>query len=421
LIPSPNSANPSQAAPDWPPVVVASVFQTGLNLMRDLLRHGVRTVGIDCIAEHEGFLSRYGKSHLCPNPDTHPDEWVAFMIEIAQGFGTRPVIIPAADQFVSAIAAHADVLKEHYIFSLESVALQAALATKEQQYALARQHGLPIPNTVYIQSTAEMEQFASTARFPCLIKPRHQREWEALPEGNALRGLKLITAPDAATLLAQYALTAPYRPEVIAQEIIAGGDDTKYCYLSVYGQGTRRLGHCVVREFRAYPVFFGSGSLVEPVHDPEIDMLCDRFLSGINYVGICEIEVKRDTRDGVVRLIEANPRFSGTGDSALYTGIDIGWLHYLDLIGQNPAPQEPVRFGFKHVTLRRDLPSFEGYLRRGILTWGDIFRSYRGPLEFFDFDLHDLGPTWMTLRGCLRILFGGALRALGLRQKLPLD
>ena len=73
-----------RAESNWPPVVVASVFQTGLNLMRDLLRRGVRTVGIDCDSSHEGFRSSYGKSYLCPNPDTHPDDWIAFMIRLAQ-------------------------------------------------------------------------------------------------------------------------------------------------------------------------------------------------------------------------------------------------------------------------------------------------------------------------------------------------
>jgi D-aspartate ligase len=416
--PSIDRLNPAQAGKDWPPVVVASVFQTGLNLMRDLLRHGVRTVGVDCIAEHEGFRSSYGTSYLCPNPDTHPDEWVAFMIELARKLGSKPVIIPAADQFVSAIASHTGVLQEYYTFSLESVAVQAALATKEQQYALAQQHGLPISRTSYIQSRSDLLQFIDGARFPCLLKPRHQREWEALPEGNPLRGLKLITANTAEELLASYAHSEPYRSEVMAQEIIAGGDDAKYCYLSVYGRNSRRLGHCVVREFRAYPIFFGSGSLVQPVHDPEIDSMCDSFLRAIDYVGICEIEVKRDTRDGVARLIEANPRFSGTGDSALYAGIEIGWLHYLDLIGQNPEPMEPTRFNFKHVTLRRDIPSLPHYLKRGLLTWGDIWRSYRGPLEFFDFDMHDLRPTATTLKGCLRAIIGTILRAMHLRKQL---
>jgi predicted ATP-grasp superfamily ATP-dependent carboligase len=399
-------------------VVVASVFQTGLNLMRDLLRRGVRTVGIDCDSSHEGFSSSYGKSYLCPNPDTHPEQWTAFMIDLAQKLGGRPVIIPAADIFVSALGKHVEALKEHYIFSLDSIAVQAALATKEQQYALAAQHGLPIARTAYIQSRADLESFAAQARFPCLVKPRHQREWDALPEGNPLRGLKLFTADTPEELFAKYSHAEILRPEAVAQEIIAGGDDAKYCYLSVYGAGSRRLGHTVVHELRAHPVLFGSGSMVEPVIDPEVANLCDKFLRGIGYVGICEIEVKRDTRDGVVRLIEANPRYSVTADASVYAGVDIGWLHYLDLIGQSVEPVEPTHLGYRHVVLRRDIPALPRYVERGLLTWGQIRQTYRGELAFFDFDRHDWRPTAATLKGCTRVVAGTVLRSLGLRRKL---
>ena len=409
---------PHRAQNDWPPVVVASVFQTGLNLMRDLLRRGVRVVGIDCDPSHEGFRSSYGRSYLCPNPDTHPVEWTAFMIDLAQKLGAKPVIIPAADIFVSALGRHVEALKEHYIFSLDSIAVQAALATKEQQYALAAEHGLPIPRTSYIQSRADLESFTSQARFPCLVKPRHQREWDALPEGNPLRGLKLITADTREELLAKYSHAETLRPEGVAQEIIAGGDEAKYCYLSVYGAGSRRIGHTVVHELRAHPVLFGSGSIVEPVVDPEIALLCHKFLRGSGYVGICEIEVKRDTRDSVVRLIEANPRYSVTADASVYAGVDIGWLHYLDLIGQPVDPAEATRFGFHHIVLRRDIAALPGYVDRGLLTWGQIRETYRGPLEFFDFDRHDWGPTTATLKGCARVAAGTVLRAVGLKRKL---
>lgn len=382
--------------------------------MRDLLRRGVRTVGVDCIAEHEGFRSSYGTSHLCPNPDTSPNEWVQFMIGLSRSLGGRPVIIPAADIFVSALGRHVDALREHFIFSLESIAVQAALATKEQQYALAAEHGLPIPRSTYIQSRPELEAFVATARFPCLLKPRHQREWDALPAGNPLRGLKLATADTPAQMLAHYGFAEPYRPEVMAQEIIAGGDDAKYCYLSVYGQGSRRIGHCVVRELRAYPLLFGSGSMVEPVVERDVADLCHAFLSRVGYVGICEIEVKRDTRDGVVRLIEANPRYSVTADAAIYAGVDIGWLHYLDLIGHPVNEVEASVFGFRHVVLRRDIPALPHYVREKVLRWGDIWHSFRGPLRYFDFDLHDLRPTLHTLDGCFRAVVVVFLRRLGL-------
>ena len=35
-----------------------------------------------------------------------------------------------------------------------------------------------------------------------------------------------------------------------------------------------------------------------------------------------------------MKLIEANPRLSGGGDAAPYAGVDLCWIHYLDLIGR---------------------------------------------------------------------------------------
>jgi predicted ATP-grasp superfamily ATP-dependent carboligase len=173
-----------------------------------------------------------------------------------------------------------------------------------------------------------------------------------------------------------------------------------------------------VHELRAHPILFGSGSIVEPVADPEIAALCDNFLRGIHYVGICEIEVKRDTRDGVVRLIEANPRYSVTADAAIYAGVDIGWLHYLDLTSEPVTPIEPTNFNFRHIVLRRDIPAVSRYVEKGILTWRQILKTYRGKLAFFDFDMHDLRPTAQTLQGCARVAAGAVLRSIGLLSPL---
>jgi D-aspartate ligase len=408
---APAGAVPLRAEPGWPPVVVASVFQTGLNLMRDFEKKGVRAVGVDCLPEHEGFRSAYGSSHACPDPDQRPAEWVAFMKSLAGSLGARPVFIPASDQFVMALGRHADELRGHYIFPFESAAVQASLCTKEQQYDLAGRLGFPCPKTEYVRDAAALQEFTRTARFPCLLKPRHPGEWAGLPTGHPLLGHKLATAATPGELAAHYARVEPHRPEAIAQEIIAGPDANKYCYLSAYGSDGC-IGSCIVREFRSYPVQFGSASVVEPVRDDEIEGICDRFLRGVGYRGICEIEVKRDERDGKIKLIEVNPRFSGTGDSAIYTGVDVGWLHYLDLIGCRLPPVRPTRFDFRHITLRRDFPALPFYLAGGLTSWRELLRSYRPPLEFFDFDLGDWRVTARTLKLACRNMAGSTWRIL---------
>ena len=171
-----------------PPAVVASVFQTGLNLMRDLLSRGVPTVGIDCDASNPGFRSRYGKSFLCPNPDEHPEAWLEFMLSLARTLGGRPVLIAAADQFVSAIGRYASELQAAYVFSEEGARLQADFATKERQHVLVRDARFPSPVTEYVQSREDVVRFAGARRFPCVLKPRHQREWDVLPLGHRAAG-----------------------------------------------------------------------------------------------------------------------------------------------------------------------------------------------------------------------------------------
>lgn len=398
------------------PAVVASVFQTGLNLMRDLEQKGVRVVGIDCNPENPGFRSRYGRSYLCPNPDTAPDEWLAFMIALAKHIGERPVLIAAADIFVSAIGQHVGVLREYYIFSEAGCVLQARLSTKQDQYALAHQYGLPAPQSVYVQSAEELQAFCEKARFPVLLKPRSHREWESLPSGNPLRGHKTISARDADELMKFYFEVCDFVPQAVAQEEIVGPDSSKYCYLSVYGQSGQRLGACVVRELRAFPILYGCATLVEPVVDDEIDRVCNEFLQAIGFIGLCEIELKRDSRDRRLLLIEVNPRFSGTGDCAKYTGIETGFLHYLDLVGENPASMVPTRFGFRHIMFVNDLTAFPKYLDQKLITWGQWMASLAGPTKYFDLDFRDFPNARRAAVRGIKAFAGGLLRTWHLRR-----
>jgi D-aspartate ligase len=385
---------------DRPPVVVAGAFQTGVVLMRDLVRHKIETCCIDSDTSKAGFKTVYGKAYLCPDPDTHPAEWAQFMIELAKGLGRKPVLIPSSDLFVTAIADHAAALEPHYILRSASVATQALLATKKRQYEIADLNGLPVPKTKFVQSIEEVRQFASEAQFPCLMKPVHFREWERFPDGHPLLNQKIALAYSPDEFEAQYRLVESVTPAVVVQEIIEGPDEAKMVYLSCYGQGGRRLGSCMVRELRTTPIYCGSASIVEPISDPETDALCDGFFRSIGYEGLCELELKRDSRDGRVKLIEANPRYSVTADAGTYAGVDLGWLHYLDLIGE---PVEPVGWNgrhFHHIVLRRDVECFRSYLEAGLTTWGGIANSYKASV-FFDFDLRD----WrLTLDTCVYVL-----------------
>lgn len=333
------------------------------------------------------------------------------MAALSRDLGGRPVLIPSADQFVSAIADHAAFLAEHYILS-SGIVRQGQLATKERQYALAADHGMPLPNTQLVATEQEVRTFARAARFPCLLKPHHFREWQAFPREHPLSYQKIAVAATAEALVDTWRLAAGVNPKVIAQEIIEGPDTAKRVYFACYdGQG-RRIANATFRELRCFPVGFGPATVSEPVVDPEADEVCDRFLRRIGYSGICEIEVKRDDRDGRLKLIEANPRLTGGGDAAPYAGVDVCWLHYLDLIGQPVTPVAANGRDFRHVVLRDDVGAVLAYRKAGLISWRDVARSYKRPLAFYDFDMHDWRYSAETVYRMARTAVGALVRFL---------
>lgn len=411
-----------RAEPGWPAAVIAGAFQTGVVGVRTLQRRGVRAYMFDCNRALPGFHSVYGPARLCPDPDSDSENWLRFAIELAGELagelGERPVLIASSDKFVSAIARYADTLRKHYIFS-PGAPLAGLLADKLTQYTLAAQHGMPMPLTRFVGSIEEVEEFARAATFPCLIKPNHFREWEKFPGGHPLLRTKVAVAPTAQSLLESYRLAASVTPQVILQEIIQGPDTAKRVYLSCYNADSQRIANAMFLELRCDPLGFGPASVTEPVEDAEADAVCDRFLRNIKYVGICEIEVKRDTRDGRVKLIEANPRLSGGGDAAPYAGVDLCWLHYCDLIGRQLPPVSPRGNHFKHVVLRADGSAVPSYWQAGLLTWRDLLRSYRGSLAFYDLDRRDWRYSLETIYVATRLLIRGVVRALLQRERKP--
>ena len=273
------------------------------------------------------------------------------------------------------------------------------------------EHGMPLPETSFARSADEVSAFARTATFPCLLKPLHFREWQAFPEGHPLAYEKIAIARSPAELLNAWQQAAEVNSQVILQEIIEGPDSAKRVYVSCYDRNGRRVGRATFRELRCDPMGFGPATVTEPIVDEESDEICDTFLRRIGYRGVCEIEMKRDTRDGRLKLIEANPRLTGGGDAAPYAGVDICWLHYLDLIGHDVAPVSASTSDFRHIVLRSDIQAIVAYRKAGLLSWRELLRSYRRPRAYFDLDRDDWRYSANTLYRMARSAVGLLVRS----------
>ena len=256
---------------------------------------------------------------------------------------------------------------------------------------------MPMPRTEDIHSEADISRLARDVRYPVPAEAAALQTVAAIPERSPARLSEGCDREGRARTGRFYRQAAAVTPRVMLQEIIEGPDTNKRVYLACYDAQSRRIGHAMFRELRCDPMGFGPATVSHPVDDPETDRVCDEFLRRIGYVGICEIEMKWDDRDGRVKLIEANPRLSGGGDAAPYAGVDLCWIHYLDLIGQPVVPVSPAGNDFRHIVLRPEGRALAAYWRAGHLTWKDIRLSYKRPLAFYDLDPKDWRYSLETL------------------------
>ena len=398
--------NAQRAKNDWPPVVIASAFLTGVQVARDLTRRGVSVFLVDSDQSMSGFRSIHGETFLCPNADTEPFAWLNFLTGFAKQFDTKPVLLAASDKYVSAVGRFSDELAENFRLS-SSVMLQAELAVKEGQIRLAQAHGLPIPHTKFAVSEQDVLDFANDAQFPVLFKPRQHRFWSDAPMDHPLHFVKAIESDSTNQLLNNYRLASEFAPEVILQEKIIGPDTNKRVHVGIYREDGMRLSHLTLKELRAIRLHLPTVN--EPIDDPEIADIADRFFQSIGYRGTCEIEFMRDDRDGIPKMLDINPRFTGSGNALPYAGIDQAWLLYLDLINQPVQPVSPSRSNFRHVTLEGDMFSIRQYWQDGLMSWRALSNTYRPPVHFADIDLRDWKIAIPVLYRSFRIAMGTLL------------
>jgi D-aspartate ligase len=304
---------------------------TGLSYLRSLHRRGVPTL---LLAQHDpiGSPSRFECTLDLPDVVEEPDVWLETLVAAAERSARRPVLLVAFDQALLFAGRNAEKLSRLYDFLIPSLSTATDLVDKHRQYQLAKSAGIPIPRTVYPQSGDEAVTLADEIGYPCLLKP-HQSYFG----GIRLRA-KVAVADGPAELRTLFDRLAADGVECLVQEIVPGGDDTLYGYLSFWGADGNELAWITKQKFRQNPARFGEGSYQRTVEAPQVAELSRQFLRAVGYVGVGSVEFKYDARDDSYRLMEVNPRAVLGNQLAIAAGVDLPYLSYAYLAdGALPA------------------------------------------------------------------------------------
>ena len=241
-----------------------------------------------------------------------------------------------------------------------------------------------------VKTREDVEQIMNNVQYPCGLKPRVSHEFKK----NFSE--KLFVANDASELLNHFARVEPFRVEMIVTELIPGGDRgycSLYSYIDEHGQP---LFHFTKQKPRQFPVRFGLGTFHVTDWNPEVAELGLKFLQGVGLRGLANVEFKRDPRDGKLKLIECNHRFTEPNEMMQQAGLDFALLVY-NRLTKRPLPKlDTYRKGLCLVKPWEDVKAFVTLNRKGELGVSEWLQSFRLPIAFLYFKWWDPMP-WLFL------------------------
>lgn len=382
------------------PAVVFGLFETGLGVARSLGRRGIPVIGID-YKKDIGCYSRYIESLISPHPLSQEREFLAWISCKFSDESTRLPTFITSDIFLTAFQKNREFLEQFFQFNLPDPLLLRSIQDKYLQVQLAERSGIPVPKTIVAGTGLRIDPDSLSAMdFPVFIKGLEVNHWRN-KISSSIKGFPANTPKEALDIIKRI---MEQDVAVIIQELIPGEDinHVKYCtYISSSGQ---ILGEFCLRKIRQNPIHFGIGVVVESIYDRKILYQGRKLFSGLGYSGIGSAEFKFDNRDGILKLIEINPRYWQQNFLSTACGINFPYLNYLDLVGERVIHTKPYKTGIKWVNRYMDFDAFMKYKAEGSLSFYAWRQSLRGRKVFSDFIWSDPIPLLYELGFGLKII-----------------
>jgi D-aspartate ligase len=398
----PAAADPAEPRADAPPgALLLGADYRALGAVRSLGRRGIDVVVLREPDVPLAALSRYATRGIAW-PAGGDATRVAFLIDLADRESLAGwALIPSADETAALVARHHEALAEHFVLTSPAWPVLRWAHDKRLTYELGARLDIAVPRTARPRSGEEAA--AVTLGFPAVLKPAVKIGFNRLTAAKAWR----VDGPQELAARWEEAASLVDPDVLLVQELVPGGGDSQFSYVALCDEGEPRA-ELTARRTRQYPADFGRASTyVETVTCPEIVGPSRRLLRALRFTGLVEVEYKRDARDGVLKLLDINPRLWGWHSLCGRAGVDFPWLLWRQVSGDPPEAVAP-RNGVGWLRLSTDTPTALRELAGGRLSRREYVRSLRGPREAAIFAWDDPMPG-LTELPLLVLLLGRRL------------
>lgn len=278
------------------------------------------------------------------------------------------LVIPMNDDAAILLSKHKSELSKHTSIAVNNWDVIQYSIDKQKTMDICMKNNLPCPKTVIDES--EFERKIAFFKFPVVVKPRTGCGAVGFHISNDLDNLREYYAHG----------KSKYGP-CLVQEYIPQ-TDLQY-KAELYIDNNDNVKSAVVfAKVRWYPINGGSSTLNKTVERPDIIETCVKLLKTIGWKGYADVDLIQDPRDGIAKVIEINPRITGSVKICFKAGVNFSQQIVEDYLGKEVTPMFDYK---KDVYLR--------YLQK------DVLWFIKSPNRF------KCKPSWFSFKDTVDQIF----------------
>lgn len=296
-------------------------FRKTLALVRSLGKKGISVTVGERTFLNTSFFSKYcSKRVVYPSPRRSPLSFIEFLLtELKKNH--YDCLFPMEEETLLLIAKYQSEISKHTYLLIPELEKIEFVRDKGKLIPFAEAHGIPVPKT-YRNFSSSLSSFP----LPAVVKPR-------ISSGS----FGIVYVKRREDLPSSYQKVHERYPFPLIQEYIPDGGGV-FGLSALFDEGSKVKAAFIHKKLRMYPVAGGPSTLREGVFHPQIMELGLSLLKALNWIGVAMVEFKVDPRDGLPKLMEVNPRFWGSLQLAILSGVDFPYLILRLARGENFEP-----------------------------------------------------------------------------------
>ena len=343
-----------------PPVVLVGGAANALSVARSLSALGVEVHGLDVAPAVAA--SRFVRPLPLPAAGDRENIVAEYLLGPPGEALRGAVVLAGSDVGITVLARHRERLLERFLLDRSDVRAQLGMLDKLRTYEWAREAGVDTPAFWRLDDPADLERHRDGHVYPLLVKPLLSHRYQALfPD-------KFRVVHDLEQLRAAHAAVTAAGLTVMLVELIPGPDSLLCSYNTYLDDSSSPEFDFTKRIIRRHPPNMGLASSHVTDWNPAVREPALRLFRHVGLRGVANAEFKLDRRDGRLKLIECNARFTDAAPLLRAAGYDLARYVYFRILDEGYAMPARYRTGLGMTYLSNDLRAFRALRRRGEMT-----------------------------------------------------